>query len=214
MRFKQLIDVRVAIGLTLVLAALGCKSIKRDHSSLEGTIDAKTPIRAHAPQSALIPAVGSLANPKSLSQIGVPVDATRAAAPADNLQSPEKAVLGERLFFDERLSIDGTIACSTCHDPALAFTDGRPVSIGFKGRAGQRNSPTILNALYQKTQFWDGHAQTLEEQAALPMVNPAEMGQPSIDAVVARIASLPEYTQAFQRVFGHPSNGADLLRAI
>ena len=65
-------------------------------------------------------------------------------------QSPdsEKVALGEKLFFDGRLSVDGTVACSTCHDPARAFTDGRPVSIGVKGRAGQRNAPTILNALY------------------------------------------------------------------
>jgi cytochrome c peroxidase len=83
------------------------------------------------------------------------------------------------LFFDGRLSIDGTVACSTCHDPALAFTDGRTASIGFKGRAGQRNSPTILNALYNSAQFWDGRVKTLEEQAALPIVNPSEMGQPS-----------------------------------
>jgi cytochrome c peroxidase len=214
MRFKRLIHVCITIGVALVLAALGYKSIKPIRSNRDGTFDATAAIGAQPPQSALIRTVGLLANPKSLSQIGVPVEATRAAAPADNLQSPEKSVLGEILFFDQRLSIDGTVACSTCHDPALAFTDGRPVSIGVNGRAGQRNAPTILNALYQKTQFWDGHAKTLEEQAALPIVNPGEMGQPSMDAVVARIADLPEYTQAFRRVFGRPINGTDLLRAI
>lgn len=75
------------------------------------------------------------------------MEATRAAVPADNPQTPEKIALGEQLFFDGRLSIDGTVACSSCHDPALAFTDGRTASIGVKGRAGQRSSPTILNAL-------------------------------------------------------------------
>jgi len=161
-----------------------------------------------------IPAAGPLAEPKSLTQVGVPVEATRAAAPADNPQTPEKITLGEKLFFDGRLSVDGTVACSTCHDPARAFTDGRPVSIGVKGRAGQRNSPTILNALYNKTQFWDGRAKTLEEQAALPIANPSEMGQPSLDAAVAQIAALPEYQQAFKSVFGRPPNGTDLVRAI
>lgn len=144
----------------------------------------------------------------------MPAEATRAAIPTDNPQTPEKIALGERLFFDGRLSVDGTVACSTCHDPALAFTDGRPVSIGVKGRAGQRNAPTILNALYNNTQFWDGRAKTLEEQAAFPIVNPSEMGQPSLDAAVARIAALPEYAQAFSRVFGRPMNGTDLVRAI
>jgi cytochrome c peroxidase len=144
----------------------------------------------------------------------VPVEATRAAAPADNLQSPEKIALGEELFFDGRLSVDGTVACSTCHDPALAFTDGRPASIGVKGRVGQRNAPTILNALYNKAQFWDGRAKTLEEQATFPIVNPSEMGQPDLDAAVARLAGIPEYERAFRTVFGRSINGTDLVRAI
>jgi cytochrome c peroxidase len=112
------------------------------------------------------------------------------------------------------LSADGTVACSTCHDPARAFTDGRRVSIGIKGRAGLRNAPTILNALYNKTQFWDGRVSTLEEQAALPIVKPVEMGQPSIDAAVARIASIREYDRDFRSVFGRPPNGPHLTRAI
>jgi cytochrome c peroxidase len=165
-------------------------------------------------QAPLIPPDGQLAAPKSLKQVGVPVEATRAAAPADNPQTPEKIALGEKLFFDGRLSVDGTVACSTCHDPARAFTDGRPVSIGIKGHAGQRNSPTILNALYNSAQFWDGRAKTLEEQAALPLVNPSEMGQPSLAAAVVKIAAIAEYQQAFQAVFGHPPNGTDLMRAI
>src|ERR1700731_2142155 len=161
-----------------------------------------------------IPKAGALAQPKSPQQIGAPDGATRAAIPPDNPQTPEKIALGQKLFFDGRLSADETVACSTCHDPARAFTDGRPVSIGIKGRAGQRNSPTILNALYNKTQFWDGRAKTLEQQAALPIVNSVEMGQPSLDAAVARIAAIEEYQRAFKRVFGNPPNGPDLMRAI
>jgi cytochrome c peroxidase len=106
------------------------------------------------------------------------------------------------------------VACSTCHDPARAFTDGRPTSVGIKGGVGQRNAPTVLNALYNKTQFWDGRAQTLEDKAALPITNPIEMGQPSLDAAVAGIAAIEEYRQAFQQVFGRAPNGADLVRAI
>jgi cytochrome c peroxidase len=165
-------------------------------------------------RSGSIPPDGPLARPKSLKQTGVPVEATRAAAPADNPQTPEKIALGETLFFDGRLSVDGTVACSTCHDPARAFTDGRPVSIGVKGRVGQRNAPTILNALYNVMQFWDGRSKTLEEQTALPIMNPSEMGQPSLDAAVARIAAVPQYEQEFRRVFGRAVNGNDLVRAI
>jgi cytochrome c peroxidase len=161
-----------------------------------------------------IPKAGPLAGPRSVEQVGAPRDATLAAIPPDNPQTPAKIALGERLFFDGRLSADGTVACSTCHDPAHAFTDARPTSIGIDGRVGKRNAPTILNALYNKTQFWDGRARTLEEQAALPIVNPIEMGQPSIDAAVARIAAVAEYQDSFRSVFDHPPNGPDLLRAI
>jgi cytochrome c peroxidase len=160
------------------------------------------------------PETGPLAQPKSLQQVGVPVELTREAIPPDNPQTPEKISLGQRLFFERRLSVDGTVSCSTCHDPQFAFTDRKPLSVGIKGRVGQRNAPTILNALYNKTQFWDGRVNTLEEQAANPIVNAFEMGDPNLDAAVAQIASVEEYQQAFQRVFGGAPNGLDLLRAI
>ena len=91
---------------------------------------------------------------------------TRAVIPPGNPQTAEKISLTERLFFDRRLSADGTVSCSTCHDPALAFTDRKPTSVVIKGRVGQRNAPTVLNALYNKTQFWDGRVNTLQEKAA------------------------------------------------
>ncbi len=160
-----------------------------------------------------IPQAGPLAQPRSPKQVGAPTDASR-SIPPDNPQTTEKIALGQKLFFDGRLSADGTVACSTCHDPARAFTDGRSTSIGIQGRVGQRNAPTILNALYNKTQFWDGRVKTLEEQAALPIVNSVEMGQPSLNAAVARIAAIGEYQQAFRRVFGRPPTGPDLVRAI
>jgi len=207
MRVETEIRYCISVVLALGLAALGYRSAQDSHWNLEPTTGAQTP---HAP----IPPAGPLAAPKSLTKIGVPIEATRAAEPVDNPQIPEKIALGERLFFDGHLSVDGTVACSTCHDPALAFTDGRAVSIGVKGRAGQRNAPTILNALYNNTQFWDGRAQTLEEQAALPIINPSEMGQPSLEAAVAQIEASPEYEQAFRRVFGRHINGTDLVRAI
>ena len=159
-------------------------------------------------------AASPLAQPKPMRQVGLPAAATHAAIPADNPQTPQKISLGQRLFFDARLSADGTIACSTCHDPARAFSDGKPVSIGIGGRVGQRNAPTILNSLYNMTQFWDGRAATLEQQAALPIVNSVEMGQPNLDTAVAGIARIPEYGQGFRRAFGSAPNGGDLVRAI
>lgn len=170
--------------------------------------------RPATPTPRPIPQAGPLAEPKSLDQVGLPTALMRQAIPPDNPQTPDKIALGEKLFFDGRLSADGTVACSTCHDPARAFTDGRPTSVGIKGRAGQRNAMTILNALFCKTQFWDGRAKTLEDQAAFPIVNPVEMGQPSMHAAVNRIAAIEEYRQGFRRVFSRPPNARDLVRAI
>ncbi|MGB9058896.1 MAG: cytochrome c peroxidase, partial [Pseudolabrys sp.] len=167
-----------------------------------------------SPKAPPNPEADPLAQPKSLQQVGAPAELTREAIPPDNPQSSEKISLGQKLFFERRLSVDGTVSCSTCHDPQLAFTDRKPLSVGIKGRLGQRNAPTILNALYNKTQFWDGRVNTLEEQAANPIVNAFEMGHPTLDTAVAQIASVEEYQQAFQRVFVRPPNGPDLLRAI
>ena len=152
--------------------------------------------------------------PKSLHQAGLPMDLTRRAIPADNPQTPEKIALGQKLFFDGRLSADGTVACATCHDPRRAFTDGVPTSIGIGGRVGRRNAPTIMNALYNESQFWDGRAPTLEAQAALVLINPSEMGQPTVDAAAAAVAADPGYRESFQSVFQHAPNAADLLRAL
>jgi len=161
-----------------------------------------------------IPKAGILAQPRPRNQVGFPEQLTQAVIPKDNPLTPAKIDLGLKLFFDSRLSADGSVACATCHDPGRAFTDGRPVSIGIKGRLGQRNAPTVLNALYNKTQFWDGRATNLEDQAALPIVNPVEMGQPSMEGVVTNLANIEEYQRAFLNVFGRPVNGPDLLRAL
>ena len=195
--------------LVLVMMASDYESAGRFTWNLG--LNAEAQAVPHAPP---IPPDGPLARPKSLNQVGLPLEATRAAVPTDNPQTPEKVALGEKLFFDGRISLDGTVACSTCHDPTRAFTDGRTASIGVKGRSGQRNAPTILNALYNVAQFWDGRAKTLEEQAALPIMNPVEMGQPSLEAAVTAIGAVPEYRQAFLRVFGRAINGTDLVRAI
>src|SRR5262249_4173288 len=113
-----------------------------------------------------VPTADILAQPRPRKQVGLPEQLTEAAIPADDPLTPKKTATRETLFSAARLPRDGPAGASPCHNPALAFTDGRPVSIGIHGAVGQRNSPTILNALYNKAQFWDGRANTLEEQAA------------------------------------------------
>src|SRR5882724_2876633 len=200
-------------GKKILLALLACLAVLMilliiTYAGAANTLSTKT--AAQPP----IPKAGPLAQPRSPQQVGLPVDQTRAVIPPDNLQTPEKIALGQKLFFDGRLSADGSVACASCHNPERAFTDGKPTSTGIHGRLGQRNAPTILNALYNKTQFWDGRAKTLEDQAALPIVNSIEMGQPNLNAAVARVASVGEYQQAFSQVFGRPTSGPDILRAI
>jgi cytochrome c peroxidase len=199
-----------AAGTALVLGC-GCQQPDGSSATETGARGATGQATGKAPP---IPTAGPSAKPRSLHQVGLPAERTRKAIPEDNPQTPEKIALGQKLFFDGRLSADGTVACATCHDPARAFTDGRPVSIGIHGRAGQRNAPTVLNALYNKAQFWDGRAKTLEDQAALPIVNSVEMGQPRLEAAVDKLAGIEEYRQAFQKAFGRAVNGTDLVRAI
>ena len=122
--------------------------------------------------------------------------------PKQNPLTPAKVELGRRLYFDKRLSADGTVSCATCHDPLKGFADGRPVAVGIKNQSGARNSPTALYTGFNEVQFWDGRAPTLEEQAKQPLVNPVEMGQPSHAAVVKGVAALPEYGDGFAAAFG------------
>ncbi|HWE27759.1 MAG TPA: cytochrome-c peroxidase, partial [Polyangia bacterium] len=105
-------------------------------------------VRADAPKPDPLPKAGPLAQPAPTTQPGYPHDLYRATLPADNPESPDKVALGEKLFFDGRLSADGTVACATCHDPQKGFTDQHPTSIGIRGQRGQRNAPTVLNALF------------------------------------------------------------------
>jgi cytochrome c peroxidase len=165
-------------------------------------------------QAPPLPKAGPLAPPRSQDQIGFPAELTKSVIPPGSPVTPAVVSLGEKLFFDARLSGDGTVACATCHDPARAFTDGRPVSIGIGGRAGQRNAPTVLNALYNKTQFWDGRVNTLEQQAALPITNPSEMGAASIGDAGSNIGGDADYQQQFNQAFGRPVNEQDMLTAI
>jgi cytochrome c peroxidase len=136
--------------------------------------------------------------------LGIPADLWEMMIPADNPMTEAKVALGKDLYFDKRLSIDDTVSCATCHDPKLAFTDGKPVSEGVQGKKGARNAPTILNAMFNVEQFWDGRAKSLEEQAKQPLINPVEMANPSHDALVSKIKQIPEYAKRFREVFGGP----------
>lgn len=123
-------------------------------------------------------------------------------APADNPTTTEKVTLGKMLYFDPRLSSNGTVSCFTCHNVMEGGDDHRPTSIGVHGQAGGRNAPTVWNAAFLSAQFWDGRAATLEDQAKGPPANPVEMGMADLDATVDRIRGIPGYKPYFDAAFG------------
>jgi len=122
--------------------------------------------------------------------------------PAGNPQTPAKIALGNKLFHDVRFSIDGTVSCATCHSEKHAFTDGKQFSTGHHGLTGTRNAPTVINAAYYTSQFWDGREPDLEAQSTQPFVNPVEGGLASHEPILQIVRSDPDYKKAFADVFG------------
>jgi cytochrome c peroxidase len=109
--------------------------------------------------------------------------------------------LGKKLFFDRRLSGDGTMSCVTCHMPELGFSDGQAISLSYPTTSNWRNSPTLINVAFSKFMFHDGRAETLEDQALFPMMSAFEMNQ-NLDYMEEEIRSVPEYVDEFRLVFG------------
>ncbi len=127
---------------------------------------------------------------------------TQAPAPTDNPTTPAKVELGKMLYHDPRLSSTGTVACASCHNVMAGGEDNRPVAMGVNGQTGGRSAPTVWNSAFNKVQFWDGRAASLEAQAAGPVTNPIEMGMKSWDDVVKRLESIEGYKTAFAAAFG------------
>jgi cytochrome c peroxidase len=114
-----------------------------------------------------------------------------------------QAALGEALFFDRRLSANGTLSCAMCHLPEQGFTANElRTSVGMEGVSLRRNAPTLLNAAFQRTLFHDGRAASLEAQALMPLLHADEMANASVAALVARVASLRGYGRLFTQAFG------------
>ena len=123
--------------------------------------------------------------------------------PGSENDTPERIALGKKLYFEKRLSINDTQSCASCHllDDGFAGVDNLPTSPGAKGELGTRNSPTVLNAGWQDSQFWDGRAEDLVEQAKGPILNPIEMGMPDEQTVEKKIRGIAEYQDAFAAAF-------------
>jgi cytochrome c peroxidase len=120
--------------------------------------------------------------------------------PEENPTTQDKVALGRKLFFDKRLSLDGTISCATCHNPRKAFTDQLTTSRGINGQVTERNSPSLLNSGFLKTAMFDAHLQTLELQVIVPIQEKTEMGH-NMKELIPQLRAIPEYQAAAKKIF-------------
>ncbi|MFM7709770.1 MAG: cytochrome-c peroxidase [Ferruginibacter sp.] len=125
----------------------------------------------------------------------------------------KKAALGERLFNEKILSLDSSISCASCHKPSFAFADTVAFSSGIYGRLTTRNVPSVMNVMNRSFFFWDGRAETLQEQALIPLQHPNEMALPITEAV-KRLNASADYRKAFKQVYGKLPSAERMLDAI
>jgi len=123
------------------------------------------------------------------------------AAPADNPTTPDKVELGKKLFWDGRLSGNGSMGCVACHQPGLGWGTGTPISFGYPGTQHWRNSQTILNSAYYNKLFWEGNQPSLESQAPAA-AGGAVAGNGDSSMMEMKLRFVPEYVDAFRKVFG------------
>jgi len=135
--------------------------------------------------------------------------------PEDNPVTTEKILLGRKLFFDRRLSLNNTFSCAMCHIPEQGFTSQEmATAVGIEGRTVRRNSPTIYNTAYATRLFHDGRENSLELQVWGPLLARNEMGNPSMGYIIDKIKSLPEYPALFIKAFGKQPDILNLGQAI
>ena len=158
-----------------------------------------------------LPGFMAMAGPAFSQPLGLPA----VPIPADNPQSAEKIKLGDKLFHDTRFSSTGKVSCATCHDSKKTFTDSPlRVSEGINKLTGTRNAPTVVNAAYFHTLFWDGRSPSLEDQSQHPMVNPVEMGLKDHAPVLKIVHADPQYVSAFKTAFGKTPDQVSMTQVM
>jgi cytochrome c peroxidase len=170
-----------------------------------------------AREDAVDPATGEKVS-RRVVKVKVPLGLNQAPpVPAENPMTLARWVLGRKLYYDPILSTSGEVACATCHHPQKGFTDQRRTSTGIRGAVGPINSPTVMNSAYAKFQFWNGRADTLEDQSQGPVGNAKEMFGGKADPweeAILRLRQSPEYVKAFAQVFGHAPTRDSAAKAI
>lgn len=170
-----------------------------------------------ASERALEPRTGESVTRRAV-KIKVPLGLTaNPPVPAENPMTVAKWMLGKQLYFSGILSSDGTISCSSCHDPKRGYSDQSPFSTGIRGLKGGMSAPTVFNSSYNVLQFWDGRAFSLEDQAQGPVQNPVEMfsGEDHAwNSAVLRVRKDEKYVQQFRTVFGTDPTRDGIAKAI
>lgn len=168
------------------------------------------------PATAVVLGILAVARPATAAEsfaLPVPVGLRMPRIPDDNPLTEAKIQLGKQLYFDPRLSRDHTISCASCHDPNKGWSNGERFATGIGGQKGGRSAPTIINAAYQRLQFWDGRADELEGQALGPIQNPIEMDL-SLDELVSRLSQIEGYRSQFEAVFGTDVTSEGIAKAL
>ncbi|MEJ2216056.1 MAG: cytochrome-c peroxidase [Gemmatimonadota bacterium] len=192
MRASDLVSSALVAGLTVLAACSSGSTGGTDQTAQAAQLDVDIPANVFEPVSATAPEL------------------------PDNAATPERVALGKMLFFEPRLSSSWLISCNTCHNLGLAGVDLQETSVGHGWQRGPRNAPTVLNAVYNIAQFWDGRAANLEEQAKGPVQAAVEMNN-TPDRVVATLKSMPEYVDRFRAAFpgeDDPVTFDNMARAI
>lgn len=187
------------IKIIAAIALLFCSSCKNDEEKGYSKIDELRNLYAQNDTSKWPdPQLDTSIDRSQFQDIGV---LPKVKYPETNPYSPAKKALGKSLFFDARLSQSGQIACASCHNPELGWTDNLTRSFGHLRRTGKRNAMTIMNSGYAHELFWDGRASSLEDQARFPIPDNVEMNS-NLDIAVNNIAAIDGYAPLFEKAFG------------
>ncbi len=198
MRYSRRLVQRVAAAGFILIWAWGGANIV--HTVLDGSTSAEaTGMSLIAVEGRMVPNIGPLPS--------------AAPNPPTNVNYKAKIELGKQLYFDGRLSKNNAISCAFCHNPGTGFADPRQFSIGIGGGKGGRQASTVFNTGFNRLQFWDGRAGSLEEQAIAPIQNPIEMGE-THENVVAKLQNIKGYRSQFRAVFGTDVSIEGIAEAI
>jgi len=195
--------VKVSLSLFCFSPVMAAAAIVFATAVHSATIHAASGPEGHASRAGVIP----IGRPV---KVKVPLGLPPVPIPPENPPTEETIALGQRLYYDLGLSVDGTVSCATCHAPNLGFRDGKALSNGVGGQLGTRRAPTVVNAAYNALQFWDGRSPSLEKQAEGPMTNPVEMGH-TLEGVVRHVQSDPTYRKLFAKAWGTEQITIDLV---